>query len=84
MSLVLQTLVAESPLLQAELARRVDVQGPTLTHHLNRLEELGLIARSRIATDRRSHMVTLQDPGRHVYDRCAILRKPMTRPCRRL
>jgi MarR family transcriptional regulator, transcriptional regulator for hemolysin len=67
MWLVLQALVAEGPILQSDLARRVGVQGSTLTHHLNGFETRGLILRTRVSTDRRNHLVTLTQAGQEKY-----------------
>ncbi len=50
--------------LQSELATDVGVRGPTLTHHLNKMELQGLIVRNRLANDRRSHLVEMTDAGR--------------------
>jgi MarR family transcriptional regulator, transcriptional regulator for hemolysin len=50
--------------LQSELAEVVGIQGPTLTHHLNGMESLGLITRVRLADDRRSHRVEITSAGR--------------------
>jgi MarR family transcriptional regulator, transcriptional regulator for hemolysin len=67
MWLVLQALAADGSMMQADLGVRLGVKGSTLTHHLNRLEALGLILRSRTTTDRRNHSVTLLPPGHARY-----------------
>ena len=54
--------------LQSELALDVGVRGPTLTHHLNKMELQGLIVRNRLADDRRSHLVEMTDAGRVTLD----------------
>ncbi len=67
--LILQALVAENGVLQTSLARTIGVQGSTLTHHLNGLDTAGLITRTRLITDRRSHRVDITDHGRDAYHR---------------
>lgn len=48
---------------QRHIAAAIGVEGPTLTHHLNRLEASGLITRTRDPENRRSHRVELTDAG---------------------
>ena len=48
---------------QRELAERVGIEGPTLTHHLNRLEQAGLVVRMRDPQNRRVHLVDLSPAG---------------------
>jgi MarR family transcriptional regulator for hemolysin len=62
--LVLLSLMPGGDRPQSELAQAVGVQGPTLTHHLNGLEEQGLITRTRDKADRRAHQVALTAEGR--------------------
>src|SRR4051812_11526975 len=62
--LVLRSLMPDGHQPQSELAQAVGVQGPTLTHHLNSLEEQGLITRTRDKADRRAHQVALTAEGR--------------------
>jgi MarR family transcriptional regulator, transcriptional regulator for hemolysin len=45
------------------------VSGPTLTHHLNALEEQGLVRRWREAANRRVQHVELTDEGSALFDR---------------
>jgi|SRR5262249_33184936 MarR family transcriptional regulator for hemolysin len=49
---------------QHELARALHIEGPTLTRHLDGLEEEGLVVRRRDADDRRAVSVELTDLGR--------------------
>jgi MarR family transcriptional regulator, transcriptional regulator for hemolysin len=49
---------------QNELARAIHIEGPTLTRHLDGLEEEGLVVRRRDANDRRAVSVELTDAGR--------------------
>ena len=48
---------------QRELAEAVGIEGPTLTHHLNRLELAGLVVRMRDPQNRRVHLVDLTPAG---------------------
>src|SRR5436853_5664497 len=48
---------------QRELAEAVGIEGPTLTHHLNRMERAGLVTRTRDPENRRVHQVALTDAG---------------------
>ncbi len=61
--LILVSLKAQRHGAQRELARAVGVEGPTLTHHLNRMEEAGLVTRTRDPENRRVHQVELTEPG---------------------
>jgi MarR family transcriptional regulator for hemolysin len=48
---------------QREIAEDVGVEGPTLTHHLNRMEAAGLVTRARDPRNRRAHHVELTPQG---------------------
>lgn len=48
---------------QRQLAGRVGIEGPTLTHHLDRLSRQGLLERTRQPDDRRAYAVTLTPTG---------------------
>jgi MarR family transcriptional regulator for hemolysin len=48
---------------QRELAEALGIEGPTLTHHLNRMEAAGLVTRRRDPDNRRVHRVELTDDG---------------------
>jgi MarR family transcriptional regulator, transcriptional regulator for hemolysin len=54
---------------QQDLARAVGIEGPTLTHHLNRMEAAGLITRARRPDNRRVHDVTLTEAGNATFQR---------------
>jgi MarR family transcriptional regulator for hemolysin len=56
---------------QRELAARLGIEGPTLTHHLDRLGAAGLVERVRGRDDRRTSSAVLTAKGR------AHLRKAM-------
>jgi MarR family transcriptional regulator for hemolysin len=61
---VLAMLESGGPVVQRVLAASLGIEGPTLTRHLDRLEELGLIRRNRAGTDRRYALVALTASGR--------------------
>lgn len=54
---------------QAELARSLDISGPTLTHHLDSLERAGLVVRRRVPDNRRVHVIELTDDGDAMFHR---------------
>lgn len=54
---------------QAELARSLDISGPTLTHHLDSLEREGLVVRRRVPDNRRVHVIELTDDGDTMFHR---------------
>jgi MarR family transcriptional regulator for hemolysin len=52
---------------QREIADELGIEGPTLTHHLNRMETAGLVTRSRNPTNRRVHDVVITPHGEGVF-----------------
>ncbi len=54
---------------QRELAEAVGIQGATLTHHLNAMEDDGLVTRRRDPANRRVHLVELTPAGEEMFDR---------------
>jgi MarR family transcriptional regulator for hemolysin len=52
---------------QRELAKSVGVEGPTLTHHLRRLERDGLIVRSRDPDNLRVQRVEVTETGTAMF-----------------
>jgi MarR family transcriptional regulator for hemolysin len=56
-------------MIQRVLATSLSIEGPTLTRHLDRLEELGLILRKRGGVDRRHALVELTAEGRTLCHR---------------
>jgi MarR family transcriptional regulator for hemolysin len=52
---------------QAAIAERVGISGPTLIHHLDRLQAAGLITRSRDAANRRVQRVALTASGERAF-----------------
>jgi MarR family transcriptional regulator for hemolysin len=67
--LVLVSLKAQRHGMQRDLAEAVGIEGPTLTHHLNRMEAAGLVRRSRDPNNRRVHLVELTDDGEAAFGR---------------
>jgi MarR family transcriptional regulator for hemolysin len=67
--LVLLALRTGAPGTQRELAAAVGVQGATLTHHLNAMEDDGLVTRRRDPTNRRVHVVELTPAGEALFGR---------------
>lgn len=65
----LYALTAKGPLIQRELAGLLNVEGPTLTRHLARMEAEGLIERRRTSADRRAAVVRLTEAGEATYAR---------------
>jgi MarR family transcriptional regulator, transcriptional regulator for hemolysin len=58
---------------QAEMAEEMGITGATLTHHLNMLENRGLVRRWREADNRRVQHVELTDAGAGLFDRLRVV-----------
>jgi MarR family transcriptional regulator for hemolysin len=69
MWLVLVSLKGRQHAAQRDLAEAVGIEGPTLTHHLNRMEAAGLVTRTRDPENRRVHRVELTDAGEAAFQR---------------
>jgi MarR family transcriptional regulator for hemolysin len=54
---------------QSEMAKAMSITGATLTHHLNALEDQGLVRRWREASNRRVQQVALTEAGEALFDR---------------
>lgn len=67
--LILNALKSEPPRSQLELARAVGIEGPTLTRHLDGMEQAGLLRRQRGALDRRAVQVELTRAGHALHGR---------------
>jgi MarR family transcriptional regulator, transcriptional regulator for hemolysin len=67
--LVLVSLKEQPHGAQRELADAVGIEGPTLTHHLNRMEAGGLVTRRRDPDNRRAHRVELTKDGEAAFRR---------------
>jgi MarR family transcriptional regulator for hemolysin len=61
--IVLRTLSEEPRLSHRELGARIHLAGPTITHHLDRMEAGGLIVRTRDVADRRVVYVAMTSAG---------------------
>ena len=67
--LILVSLKGQQHGAQRDIAAAVGVEGPTLTHHLNRLEDQGLVRRSRDPGNRRVQRVVLTEAGEAAFFR---------------
>jgi MarR family transcriptional regulator for hemolysin len=67
--LILNGLKTERRRTQLELARAVGIEGPTLTRHLDGLEQTGLVERRRDLVDRRAVQVQLTRTGHALHGR---------------
>src|ERR1700681_1019190 len=56
---------------QREVAQAAGIQDATLTHHLNAMEEDGLVTRRRNPANRRIHILELTDEGEALFLRLA-------------
>jgi MarR family transcriptional regulator for hemolysin len=65
--LILVSLKNNSHAAQRDLAGAVGIEGPTLTHHLNRMETDGLVTRRRDPANRRVHRVELTEAGEATF-----------------
>jgi MarR family transcriptional regulator for hemolysin len=54
---------------QAALAGHVHLEGATITHHIDRLEALGLVSRRVSPDDRRVRLLELTEPGAALHER---------------
>jgi MarR family transcriptional regulator for hemolysin len=67
--LILNALKSEPPRTQLDLARAVGIEGPTLTRHLDGIEQAGLVRRTRRTSDRRAVQVELTRAGQALHGR---------------
>ncbi len=67
--LILNALRQDQWTAQLDLARALGIESPTLTRHLDNLEQSGLVARRRSEADRRAVRVELTDAGAEVHAR---------------
>jgi MarR family transcriptional regulator, transcriptional regulator for hemolysin len=54
---------------QSDMAEELGITGATLTHHLNALEDRGLVRRWRETSNRRAQRVELTDAGLELFHR---------------
>ena len=69
--LVLLNLKIQQNTNQRALAEAVGITGPTLTHHLNAMEQDGLLTRRRDPANRRNHIVEITPAGERTFTRLA-------------
>jgi MarR family transcriptional regulator, transcriptional regulator for hemolysin len=67
--LILNALKSEPRRTQLDLARAVGIEGPTLTRHLDGMEQAGLVRRQRGKLDRRAVQVELTRAGHALHGR---------------
>ena len=67
--LILNALLSEPRRSQQDLARAVGIEGPTLTRHLDGMEQAGLVRRQRATGDRRAIQVELTRRGKSLHGR---------------
>jgi MarR family transcriptional regulator, transcriptional regulator for hemolysin len=67
--LILNALKSQPHRTQLDLARAVGIEGPTLTHHLDGIEQAGLVRRTRGTPDRRAVQVELTRAGHALHGR---------------
>jgi MarR family transcriptional regulator, transcriptional regulator for hemolysin len=65
---MLATLRMQGPMIQRALARFLNIEGPTLSRHLETMERRGLVVRTRDGADRRAATVALTPDGERMYD----------------
>jgi MarR family transcriptional regulator for hemolysin len=65
--LILVSVKSEQHGTQRAIAQAVGIEGPTLTHHLGRLEDAGLITRTREPGNRRVQHVELTEAGNAAF-----------------
>jgi MarR family transcriptional regulator, transcriptional regulator for hemolysin len=65
--LILSSLKSNERRTQLDLARAVGIEGPTLTRHLDGLEENGTVRRVRDGSDRRAVRVELTAEGERLF-----------------
>ncbi len=58
---------------QSEMAEQLGITGATLTHHLNGLEQRGLVRRWRETSNRRVQRVELTPAGVELFDRLRVV-----------
>ncbi|MDB5428534.1 MAG: slyA [Phenylobacterium sp.] len=67
--LILMSLMREGKLSHGELAHRVGIRGPTLTHHLDTMADQGLVLRERPPGNRRVQVASLTPAGVAMFHR---------------
>jgi MarR family transcriptional regulator, transcriptional regulator for hemolysin len=67
--LVLMALSARGPAIQKELARDLDMIGPSVVERIDQLEASGHVVRSAVPEDRRAYLVSLTPSGKALFER---------------
>jgi len=70
---VLASLDSDGPMIQRALAEKLSIEGPTLTRHLERMQDRGLVRRTPSPTDRRAAVVELTEAGRTMCHRLELV-----------
>jgi MarR family transcriptional regulator for hemolysin len=65
--LILSSLKSDERRSQLDLARAIGIEGPTLTRHLDGLEQNGIVRRVRDGSDRRAVRVELTAGGERLF-----------------
>ena len=66
--IVLSALSEEGSVSQTALASHIHVEGATITHHVDRLEQLGLVRRLVDPDDRRVRRIEATEAGKRLHD----------------
>ena len=69
MWLIAMTLKNADHARQRDIASAIGLEDATLTHHLHRMEQAGLVARHREPTNRRNQVVVLTASGHALFER---------------
>jgi MarR family transcriptional regulator for hemolysin len=69
MWLIAMTLKRADHARQRDIAAAIGLEDATLTHHLHRMEQAGLVARHREPTNRRNQVVVLTASGDALFER---------------
>ncbi|MGI8750946.1 MAG: MarR family winged helix-turn-helix transcriptional regulator [Acidimicrobiales bacterium] len=64
---VLIALTARGPTIQRDLAKALDMIGPSIVERIDDLESAGLVVRSSIPEDRRASLITLTKKGQLLF-----------------
>jgi MarR family transcriptional regulator, transcriptional regulator for hemolysin len=62
--IVLAALQRRGPIIQKDLAKQLDMIGPSVVERIDQLQSAGLVARQPVPEDRRASRVSLTDDGR--------------------
>lgn len=65
--LIMLAIVSGAGTTQSAIAEHVGITGATLVHHLDRLEQAGLVVRNIVPDNRRVRTLSLTAPGRQAF-----------------